>query len=257
VLESFRDRGHAVLPGLLEREEIDALKAAVDRTLATQAHGYTDPVIAALTWHPRVCEAVDALMGGRYVFHHVHAHRHDEGTEGVSWHQDYEQYPQTNRSHLMVHVFFYLNGLDGTVGDLLLLPGSEKSVLDRLALFHLGTPDLPGSVTIDDVPPGTAIIVHSAVLHARRAKPGGADRPRYFIDTSYCQSGIRWPSYPVFEDGFGGDAMLAELRDRHVDAGGTRPWLYDEAQFFDSTAARTLMEQFEGSVILDLRRWQS
>jgi hypothetical protein len=180
----------------------------------------------------------------------VHAARHDAGCEGVNWHQDYEQHPQTNRSHVMVHVFFYLNGLDGTVGDLLLLPGSEKSVLARDAFWFLGTPDLPGSLTVDAVPPGTAVIVHSAMLHARRAKSGGEGNPRYFIDSSYCQSGVLWPSAYNTPD------ALDELLERHLDAGGSRPWLFDETQFFDSSRAQAVDSELEGSVILGLPQWQ-
>jgi hypothetical protein len=149
----------------------------------------------------------------------------------------------------MVHVFYYLNGLDGTVGDLLLVPGSHRFVVDRDALAFLGTSDIPGSVTVDNLPPGSVLVVHSAMWHARRAKPGGEDRPRFFIDTSYCRSGIRWPSYWV-------PGMLTDLRDRHIAAGGQRAWLFDEDQFFDAARARQATGSLEGSVMLDLPQWQ-
>lgn len=252
MLETFADEGYAVFPEFLAKDEIDTLKSAVDRHVSAQPrrHAYQDDEIGALVWHPGVAEIVDELMGGRYVFHHIHAARHDAGQQGVAWHQDYEQYPQTNRAHLMVHVFFYLNGLNGTVGDLLLVPGSWRFATDSHALSSLGTSDLPGSITIDDVPPGSVLVVHSAMWHARRAKPGGEGNPRFFIDSSYCRSGVKWPSYRV-------PGMLADLRDRHVVAGGTRPWLFDEAQFFDAARGRELAGQLQGSVILDLPQWQS
>jgi hypothetical protein len=252
VLETFAEQGYAVFPGFLAKVEIDRLKAAVDRHVSAQPrrHAYEQDEIGALVWHPGVAEIVDELMDGPHVFHHIHAARHDAGTKGVSWHQDYEQYPQTNRSHLMVHVFFYLDGLNGTVGDLLLVPGSYRFATDSHALTFLGTSDLPGSITVDDVPPGSVLVVHSAMWHARRAKPGGENSPRFFIDSSYCRSGVRWPSYQV-------PGMLADLRERHVTAGGTRPWLFDEAQFFDSARARETMGSLEGSVMLDLPQWQA
>jgi hypothetical protein len=253
MLETFQDHGYAVFPGFLEKAEIDTLKEAVDGHVAAQPrrHAYVDEQIGALTWHPRVGEMLDELMGGQYVFHHIHAARHDAGTKGVAWHQDYEQYPQTNRSHLMVHVFFYLNGLNGTIGDLLLVPGSHRFATDSHALTFLGTSDIPGAITVDDVPPGSVMIVHSAMWHARRAKPGGEDSPRWFVDASYCRSGVRWPSYAR------APGMLAELRERHVAAGGTRPWLFDETQFFDAARARDTMGSLEGSVLLDLPQWQT
>ena len=253
MLETFQDQGYAVFPEFLEKEEIDTLKAAVDghASALPQRHAYVDEQLGALTWHPRVAPILDDLMGGRYVFHHIHAARHDAGKEGVSWHQDYEQYPQTNRSHLMVHVFFYLNGLNGTIGDLLFVPGSHRFATESRALTFLGTADIPGAITVNDVPPGSVLIVHSALWHARRPKPGGEDNPRWFVDVSYCRSGVKWPSYAR------GPGMLTDLRERHEAAGGTRPWLFDESQFFDAARARELSGSLEGSVLLDLPQWQT
>lgn len=262
MLESFADQGYAVFPGLLGEAESSTLKAAVDRHVSAQPrrHAYEDDDLGALIWHPGVMEVVDELMGGEYVFHHIHAARHDAGQKGVAWHQDYEQYPQTNRSHLMVHVFFYLNGLDGTIGDLLLVPGSHRFATDSHALTFLGTSDLPGSITVDDLAPGSVLIVHSAMWHARRAKPGGEDRARFFIDTSYCRSGVKWPSYAERRDSVSGGwarGMLPDLLERHVAAGGNRPWLFDESQFFDAVRAREETKRLEGSVLLELPQWQA
>lgn len=250
MLETFEDQGYAVFPEFLDTAEIETLKAAVDRHVSAQPrHAYEDADIGALVWHPRAAAILDQLMGGPYVFHHIHAARHDAGKEGVAWHQDYEQYPQTNRSHLMVHVFFYLNGLNGTIGDLLLVPGSQHHAVDSRALRFLGEADIPGSITVDDVAPGSMLIVHSAMWHARRAKPGGEGSPRFFIDASYCRSGVKWPSYRA-------PGMLADLRKRHVAGGGDRPWLFDEDQFFDVHQAREAMGRLTGSVLLDLPQWQ-
>lgn len=252
MLETFEDQGYAVFPEFLDQAEIDTLKKAVDRHTAAEPkrHAYEYDEIGALIWHPRVAQLLDELMGGPYVFHHIHAARHDAGQKGVAWHQDYEQYPQTNRSHLMVHVFFYLDGLNGTIGDLLFVPGSQHHAVESQALRFLGDTDLPGSIAINDVPPGSVLIVHSALWHARRAKPGGEGAPRFFIDASYCRSGVKWPSYWA-------DGMLGNLRERHIAAGGDRPWLFDEEQFFDRRRANEAVEKLEGSVLLDLPQWQS
>ena len=89
----------------------------------------------------------------------------------------------------MVHVFFYLNGLDGKVGDLMCMPRSQNAVMERPAFNQLWQDyELPGSLTFgskNPLPPGSAVIVHSALLHGRRAQPGGdPNKPRYFIDIS-------------------------------------------------------------------------
>ena len=143
--------------------------------------------------------------------------RQDAGNRGVNWHQDYEQVPQLNRTHIMVHVFYYLNGLDGTVGDLLVLPRSQDLVVANGGIGLFGTEDLPGSVTVDSLPPGSAVIVHSAVWHARRPKPGGEGHPRYFIDVSYCQHGTLWPGYP----------KVHEINAKALEMGHDRDGQYD------------------------------
>jgi hypothetical protein len=178
------------------------------------------------------------------VFHHVNAARHDAGTAGLPWHHDYDQYPQTNRSHLMVHVLIYLNGLDGTIGDLQLVPGTQHSVASKRALWFMGWEKLPGTVVIDELPPGAAVFMNSAMFHSRCPRSGGETRPRYFIDSSYCQSGIQWPS------AYSGSHT--ELLERHLAEGGDRPWLFDDSQFFDATPGHHLVENARGSLAANL-----
>jgi hypothetical protein len=110
--------------------------------------------------------------------------------------QDYEQTPQVDRDHMMCHCFYYLQGLNGEIGDLLVLPGSHKVVMERGALQIFGFADLPGTSVYDDVPPGTMMIVHSALAHARRPKPGGGGGERYFANVGYCSGSAasKWPA---------------------------------------------------------------
>lgn len=227
------------------------------------------PAIGRLVWHPRIMAVLDQLMAAwrpraewalgcgvpeeapydaaperrRYVFHHVNAARHDAGTPGLPWHHDYDQYPQTNRSHLMVHVLIYLNGLNGSIGDLMLTPGTQRSVASKRALWQMGWSELPGTVVIDELPPGSAVFMQSAMFHARRPKPGGQDEPRYFLDLSYCQTGIKWPN--------GYRDSHEDLSRRHLASGGDRPWLFDQAWFYDATAAHHLTESARGSLLAD------
>jgi len=180
--ERFAVDGYAVFEGFLEPDHGERLRADVDELMARRELGETPmiislPELGLLTSHPPVLELVTSLMGGEFALHHIHASRHDTGREGVGWHQDYEQYPQTNRTHLMVHVFYYLNGLNGEVGDLILLPRSQGLIFGRNEHQVFGTADLPGSVVVDLLAPGSVVIVHSAVLHGRRPKPGARIAP--------------------------------------------------------------------------------
>ena len=236
----FHREGYLLLPGLIEPEYNARLMAEVDEMVRHRAAGdhrmlVTYREMGLLTSHPPAIAAVASLMGGsRFAMHHIHSARFDEGASGVGWHQDYEQHPQSNRSHLMVHVFYYLNGLNGEIGDLLILPRSQNLVAQR-DLRMLGTADLEGSLCFDDLEPGSAVVVHSAVWHARRPRPGGRDRPRYFIDVSYCQNGVLWPAY---QDVGGINARALEAG---LDRNGRYAFLYDSSQFFDY---RALSEPF-------------
>ena len=252
--EFFHREGYLVLPGFIEPdfnarliEEVDELM--VHREAKDNRFLVSYKEMGLLTSHPPLMDKLEVLMDGKFSMHHIHSTRHDAGCRGVHWHQDYEQYPQTNRSHLMVHVFYYLNGLNGEVGDLLVLPKSQDIVIANGGLRLFETEDLPGSLCVDELSPGSAIIVHSAVWHARRPKPGGEDRPRYFIDVSYCQHGVLWPSY--------GDRM-GEINQTALETGlgrdGRYDYVYDTANFFERGPMR---EQFEaaneGSLALKLK----
>jgi ectoine hydroxylase-related dioxygenase (phytanoyl-CoA dioxygenase family) len=253
-LAQFNELGYVVLPAFLPAEEIARLKVEVDQWKQITKGGpnpYAEhkpgekvagpmqielPEHGKLISHPALMPLIEQLMGPGFAYHHLHTARHDAGMQGVNWHHDYEQHPQTNRSHCMVHVFYYLNGLDGTIGDLMVLPRSQRLLSDRnLGIFGQG--ELPGTVVIDDLPPGSAVIVHSAVWHARRAKPGGEGRPRYFIDASYCQAGIRWPgAYPWWRQ------MLARAMELGLHRDGRHAHLFDPAHFYDTTS---VMQRFQ------------
>lgn len=223
-IASFMELGYVALPGILPEELQQRLRDDVDRMESdrklSRNGGPKVPFIVEyeelgkLCSFPAVVDKVEQLMRAYgpgntgSAMHHIHASRHDEGQPSVGWHQDYHCSPAvTDRKQLMVHVFYYFNGLNGTVGDLMCLPGSQKVHIrgipptfnkpqDKAQWGDAGGPaDLPGHQIFDDLPKGTAIIVHSGLIHSRRAKPGMVD-PRYFVDISYCQRGEnKWPSY--------------------------------------------------------------
>ena len=122
----FQEQGYLVLPSFLDESTIADLKQSVDLKKDAEANKAVNGrkvvefgSLGLFTSHPPTMHVLDQLFGAKnYTMHHIHAVRQDAGANGVHWHQDYEQHPQTNRSHLMVHVFYYLNGLNGEVGDL-------------------------------------------------------------------------------------------------------------------------------------------
>ena len=251
--ENFQHDGYLILEEFLTAKHNKRLIDEVDQ-LVTERRNGSNPLLTSyremglLTSYPPIMAMIESLMGPRFAMHHIHSTRHDAGDTGVNWHQDYEQEPQTNRSHVMVHVFYYLNGLNGEIGDLLVLPGSQATVVERsLSLF--GTEDLPGSICIEQLPPGSAVIVHSALLHARRQTPDGARSGRYFIDISYCQHGILWPAYGTVEE------VNREALRQGLDRDGRYKHLYDSTQFFAPISLkRRIGKNHEGSILPKLER---
>jgi hypothetical protein len=173
---------------------------------------------------------LEQLMGPVFAFHHMHSSRHDPGLAGKEWHHDYEQHPQARRSHVMVHVFHYLSGLDGTVGNLVLLPRSHRVIAAKEALNEAGTAPLHGEVVIDDLPPGSTVVVHSALFHARRPRPCEDGHSRYFVDAAYCQGGVAWPVVKPYWI-----HMLARARALGLDR-GLWPELFAERHFYEPAA---------------------
>jgi hypothetical protein len=146
----------------------------------------------------------------------------------------------------MFHVFFYLDGLNGTVGDLMLIPGTQHRVMSRDALTDMGTEDMPGSKVVDDIPPGTIVIVHSALFHARRAKPGGEGKPRYFLDIPYCQAGVKWPQ---------DKGWAAELDRLSRERSSIDPWaekVFNSNHFYRPGPVGELLANYSGSMGYEL-----
>lgn len=243
-LDQFARLGYLVLPGFLPDRLVSRLMTEADRwvddglrarsiaccvdpdthglppvmELELQAHG-------ELISHAPVMGVLSQLMGPDFVFHHLHSDRQAPGTPGKAWHHDYEQNPQVNRDHAMIHTLHYPNGLDAKTSVLAVLPGSHRVVAAKTARAHLGTQQLPGEVVISRLPRGSTVVLHSALLHARRPKPGTPDRCRYLIDASYCQVGALWPPVkPYWRH------MLGRARELELDR-GRWPELFAERHF--------------------------
>ena len=247
--EQFRKQGYLIKPGMLNARRAAAVAEEIDRYVQVEPRFDGSNIwkydrLCDLIVDPETLAITDDIMGGAaFTFHHCHAARHDPGLAGIAWHHDYEQIPQTNRSHTQLHVLHYLDGLNGTVGDLLLLPRSHRSVMRRDAMSFLGDQEIPGTVVVNDIPPGTVIF---ALVHARRPQPGGGERKRYFIDIAFMQDGIQWPSYG--REGWR-ETLAALDRKLHIVA---RPQLFSEDAFFDIADAVARVHKVPGSLAMRL-----
>ncbi|MET8824318.1 phytanoyl-CoA dioxygenase family protein [Streptomyces sp. NPDC004610] len=215
-MKEFDEKGFLVLQGLLPALLVERLarevdhwvdsglrQRSIDACLRPERCPVPETVELELAAHgelavfPPLLEllADDSLLGPAFVFHHLHSDRRPAGAPGKPWHHDYEQRPQLHRRLPMVHVLHYVRGLRPGMGALAVLPGSHQEVAEKNARSHLGTAVLPGEAVIDELPPGSTVVLHSALFHTRRAgDASGADSAgRYMIDVSYCRTGEPWP----------------------------------------------------------------
>jgi ectoine hydroxylase-related dioxygenase (phytanoyl-CoA dioxygenase family) len=256
--KAFAEYGYLIFERFFDNAECEAYKADIDALMEKRKQGGATtypcefPHLGALISDPRIMDIIEDIMGPDFLFHHLHAVRQDAGTGPANWHQDYEQIPQTNRTHIMVHFFYYFNGLNGTIGDLLFIPRTQNTVVNNGALGFLKTETLPGTVVVDNLPPGSAVLVHSALWHARRAQPGGEDHPRYFADASYCQAGIRWPSYGIAA----WRELLLKMRDLGIERDGKYAHLFTESAFYDAREAHRLVRSLPGGLVHHLKEWE-
>ncbi|WP_017558229.1 phytanoyl-CoA dioxygenase family protein [Nocardiopsis baichengensis] len=250
-LERFAREGYLVLPGFLSADLVTALKSEVDRWVddglrarsiaaATDPDSHGPPALmelelpahGELVCHPPLLELLDRIMGTDFVFHHLHSDRQAPDLPGKPWHHDYEQRPQTDRAHTMVHALHYLDGLDTDASSLAVLPGSHREIAAKDARAHLDCATLPGEVLIDRLPPGSTVVLHSALFHTRRRRPDGRGKERYFVDASYCQTGTLWPPVkPYWRH------MLRRAEELGL-ADGRRPELFSGRHFTEYAPSR-------------------
>ena len=216
-IRQFHQLGYLVLPGFLPDELVSALKSEVDYWVdeglrAKSIAACTDPEThgppavmelelqahGELLSYPPLMNLLARLMGPGFAFHHMHTDRQAPGIAGKPWHHDYEQRPQADRAHTMIHTLHYLDGLDEDTSALAVLPGSHREVAEKDARAHLGTDSVPGEFVVDRLPPGSTVVLHSALFHARRPQAGGHGKSRYMTDASYCQTGVQWPPVKPF-----------------------------------------------------------
>lgn len=217
-VDRFHRLGYLLLPGFLPGDLVADLQHEADRwvdsglrerSIACCRHPerYGLPPVVELDMpahgrvvgHPPLLEILRELIGDAFVFHHLHSVRLAPDEPGKPWHHDYEQRPQSNRDSMMLHTLHYLDGLDVNQASLVLFPGSHRDVAAKDAWIHLGTSELAGEALVDDLPRGSTVLLHSALFHARRPRPGGrAGCARYMVDASYCQVGTTWPPVKPF-----------------------------------------------------------
>lgn len=248
-IRQFNEDGFLVLPGHVPEDVADLVRSEVDRwvddglrvasieaAINPEATAIPETLEVDLPGHGRLLayeplmQVIETLMGSRFAFHHLHSDRHEPGRPGKPWHHDYE-HPDGERTHMMLHTLHYLDGISKDMASLVVLPGSHRETSGKGSRDHLGTNEIDGEFVIDELPPRSSVVLHSALFHARRAKPEENGEPRYFVDSSYCEVGTRWSSVkPYWRE------ILSRAR-RH-DLAPNRPELFSEESFTEYARPR-------------------
>ncbi|GAA2688161.1 phytanoyl-CoA dioxygenase family protein [Streptomyces lunalinharesii] len=242
-VQQFQELGYLVLPGFLPQDLVDQIKPEVDRWVddglrarsidsVRNPEKFGVPPVMELelpvhgeliTWSP-LLGILDQLIGAPYVFHHLHSDRQAPDVPGKPWHHDYEHSTQDDLSATMIHALHYLEGLDAETSSLVVLPRSHRERADKAARAHLNTDSLAGEVVLEELPPGSTVVLHSALFHARRPRSDVSGKPRYFVDASYCEVGRLWPPVKPYWR-----YMLR--RARELNLAPDRPELFAERNF--------------------------
>ena len=145
--------------------------------------------------NPLLLEYAERLLGGCILLHHANGRAMKTEALPQEWHHDYDgPRPWEPSDPLMIHFMIYPAGLDSTNGPLMIVPGSHRRQVDRDYPRQYGVTTIEGTVELCGGP-GLVVVINSALWHARK-KP--AQLPRYDLNVSFCQPGLRRPEREVW-----------------------------------------------------------
>ena len=185
--------GYYVVDSLLDLSTCNSIARRLEAMSEENPDSKTlvpDPYFDDFIVHPRIIKIATAILGEHLLFHHMNGRVLKQTPIEKAWHHDYDaMYPWRRTDPIMIHIMIYPRGLASDNGPLLVLPGSHRREVDRSFPKSLGTGRLDGAVSII-VAPGTAVILNSALWHARELP---STLPRYDLNISYCQPGMLRP----------------------------------------------------------------
>lgn len=215
----YDERGYILHPNLVTQDELATLRAALDEVLE-EARGLTEanekfsvtrgadgnyhvrrifnPIkhhqaFYDMAFHPRILDAVEALIGPNIQFHHSKLNMKPPTSPDArfEWHQDYPFYPHTNYD--LLAVLIHLDEATRENGCLRVVPGSHKHgpqmhVFARDGAFSSKLADQAvigdeSSWFYAEAPAGGVEIHHCNMLHSSTANLG--TRPRSVLIFNY------------------------------------------------------------------------
>ena len=237
-IDQFTAAGYTVVPGLLERDQVAQLLAAIESIAGGNTRAEHDaermemepdqspdgtavrriyepcthyPEFRALAESPAVLDRVAQLLGPDLTYHYSKINMKPAAVGSVvEWHQDLSYYPLTNRDSLAV--LFYLDDTDEENGCLQMLPGRHDGPLlqhDRDELFRGMVTEQVEAAAAEPASgvAGTAIFMHCMTPHASVANR--STRNRRTLILSYRAA----DAYPIY---YGSQTDKVEAHARHI-----------------------------------------
>jgi hypothetical protein len=201
--ELFALNGFVILESLYSRDDslslVKHLDSACSAFLDFDSVSTNTPIIELLDSSALHTHLSSIFDNAPYTLHHLSATIHRGDNKSLAWHHD--KVPlyvkgRSSQSDLMVHVLLYPSGLNSSVGELLLVPQSHTWPVDRYQLSCVPL-DRMKSISVNSLPPGSAVIINSSLLHARQAHNSSVNctTTRYLVDLSFCSALSKWEPY--------------------------------------------------------------
>ncbi len=215
----YEDQGYLVCPDLLTPDEVARLRAALDEVLE-EAKGLTETnekfsvtrgrdgeyhvrrifspiqqhkVFHDAAFHPRILDAVEALVGPNIQLHHSKLNLKPPSSPEArfEWHQDYPFFPHTNYD--LVAALIHIDEATEENGCLRIIPGSHKlgPRSHQFAKDGAFSSQLEDKSVVEDesrvlnvpCPAGGVEIHHCNMLHSSTANRG--TKPRSVLIFQY------------------------------------------------------------------------
>ena len=184
-------QGYTVLPGLLDAETMDRLKAELadlpmnvapyseEQKFAAEPPQWHSRTFAELIGEPRMIAFLKAAMGEDIVFMLGHFIKSGPGVPGLSLHSDYQPYGSPQKgweesSPATVRVLVYLDDLTLDRAPFTIVPGSHLSI-HTVANPYMRYDDHPDMVTLT-LKAGDAIVFNVRAFHGTHPHVGAAGR---------------------------------------------------------------------------------
>ncbi|MCP5027117.1 MAG: phytanoyl-CoA dioxygenase family protein [Actinomycetia bacterium] len=254
---AYERDGYVLLPGLLDPEWIERLRAASDHFVGesrkiTSSDARLDVEADHTADHPRlrrltspvdnhpvfeefslrgpVADIAVDLLGNPARYHHSKLnYKWSGGGQAVEWHQDIQYWPHSDFSPLTIGV--YIDDVDDTMGPMGILPGSHRGEL--YDLYDDGdrwtgsmTDEALAGLDLDAVdwlqgPAGSVTVHNACAVHG--SPPNNSDRVRPLLLQTYSAA----DSYPLL--GVGTNGRTGGLSGTLVGEGSPR-WITVEGR---------------------------